>query len=137
MWSSYVDDAFNCQLEYPVSVFKQIRDEEEGPVRFAGPEPEIYFRVMGAENPSRWTVGDIKTKYLSHDIPDEITYERIKGQFLVLSGYRGEGIFYTKVSLSEDGRIACILEIAYPRQDKIRFDRIVTRMSRSFSAHGA
>jgi hypothetical protein len=65
-------------------------------------------------------------------MPGDITYNRTKSSFLVLSGYRGRDIFYTKVAVSPDRRVACILDITYPRSLKRQFDGIVTRMSRSF-----
>jgi hypothetical protein len=66
-------------------------------------------------------------------MPGSVVYERTKERFLVLSGYRNGNIFYTKVVVSNDRRVACILDITYPRAMKEQFDRIVTRMSRSFS----
>jgi hypothetical protein len=66
-------------------------------------------------------------------MPGDITYQRTKGTFLVLSGYREGNIFYTKVAVSDDRSIACILDITYPQSLKRQFDRIVTRMSRSFT----
>jgi hypothetical protein len=132
-WSVYLDDDYGCRLEYPSSVFAAGPRELDDPLQFSGPNEETYFRILGVDNASGRTPADIKAEYLRSNIPDEITYERTKREFLVLSGYRGESIFYTKVSVSKDGKIACILEITYPRKDKRKFDDIVTRMSRSFA----
>lgn len=131
-WSAHWDDD-GCRLEYPSSVFAAREPEPEGPHHFSGPNEGTNFRVLGVDNTSRRTPADIKAEYLRSNIPGEITYERTKREFLVLSGYRGESIFYTKVSVSKDGKMACVLEITYPREDKRKFDGIVTRMSRSFT----
>ena len=133
-WAEYVENSYNCRLLYPTAVFAEPEDSTAVPRVFPGANPQTYFRIMGAENTSRWTPADIKAKYLESGAPGRITYERTKGTFLVLSGYRGESIFYTKVSVSKDEKTACILEITYPRADKRDFDAIVTRMSRSFTA---
>ena len=87
--------------------------------------------------------------HLLHDLPKEgppkvwevkkgnaYTSPAIEGDFLVLSGLRGSNVFYIKVAVSNGGRNICILEVTYPRQVKIDFDAIVTRMSRSFAAGG-
>jgi serine/threonine-protein kinase len=132
-WSVYYDHQYGCQLEYPSFVFAADQREPDDPHSFSGPNHETYFRILGVDNPSGRTPADIKAEYVRSNIPGEITYERTKREFLVLSGYRGDSIFYTKVSLSKDGKIACILEITYPRNDKTKFDTIVTRMSRSFA----
>jgi len=131
-WKVYWDEARGCRLEYPAALFSQDTREQGKPHKFSSADQSIYFRVMGAENTSNWTPQDIREKYLQADMPGNITYERTRGRFLVLSGYRGGNIFYTKVTVSGDQHTACILDITYPRSLKKQFDGIVTRMSRSF-----
>jgi hypothetical protein len=131
-WEIYEDAEHGCRLEYPGALFSRDAEEPGQPQRFSGEDDSTYFRVMGAENKSKWTPADIKDKYLRADMPGDITYQRTKDEFLVLSGYREELIFYTKVAVSEDNQTACILDITYPRSRKKEFDGIVTRMSHSF-----
>jgi hypothetical protein len=131
-WEVYGDQDHGCHLEYPTALFNPDSEQPGEPQRFSGNDESVYFRVMGAENTSEWTPQDIKNKYLRANMPGDVTYERTKDEFLVLSGYRDGGIFYTKVAVSDDQRTACILDIAYPRSLKQQFDGIVTRMSRSF-----
>jgi hypothetical protein len=131
-WGVYRDEARGCRLHYPKALFSLDTREQGKPHRFSSSDQNIYFRIMGAENTSKWTPQDIREKYLRADMPGDITYERTRGRFLVLSGYRGGNIFYTKVAVSGDQRTACILDITYPKSLKKQFDGIVTRMSRSF-----
>lgn len=132
-WTIYQDSVSDCQLEYPNSVFTQEPlDVEEDIQRFSGPDDQTYFRLRAVENEERLTPAQIKAKYLQSDIPGELVYERMRPDFLVLSGYRNDSIFYTKVAVSRDEKAICILEITYPRNAKQQFDDIVTRMSRSF-----
>jgi len=133
-WSRYSDGAHGCRLDYPTSVFSAGAASADGTRLFAGPDKDTFFRVMGVDNKHSMTPAQIKAKYLRADIPGDLIYERTKGDFLVLSGRRGSNIFYIKVALSNDGQKICILEVTYPKQVKIDFDAIVTRMSRSFSA---
>jgi hypothetical protein len=131
-WGVYEDVEHGCRLDYPRALFSRDPEEPGEPQRFSGEDDSTFFRVMGAENTSKWTPADIRQKYLRADMPGDITYERTKSEFLVLSGYREEAIFYTKVAVSDDHHVACILDITYPRSRKKEFDRIVTRMSHSF-----
>jgi hypothetical protein len=131
-WGVYNDEVHGCRLEYPLGLFSRDPEEPGEPQRFSGDDESTYFRVMGAENAARWTTSDIKNKYLRADMPGDVTYQRTKREFLVLSGYRDEGIFYTKVVVSDDQHTACILDITYPRSRKKEFDPIVTHMSYSF-----
>jgi hypothetical protein len=131
-WDDYYDSAYGCRLDYPGALFSAESSEPGKPKRFSASQEDIYFRVLGMENVSSWTPQNIKEEYLNANMPGDVTYQRTKDEFLVLSGYRGSNIFYTKVAVSEDRRIVCILDITYPRSLKKRFDGIVTRMSHSF-----
>jgi hypothetical protein len=134
-WAVYHDSIYDCRLEYPSFLFTQEPlDLTQEAQRFSGPNTQTYFRVMGVNNKDGLTPEGVKAKYRRSDVPGEIVYERTTSDFLVLSGYRGDSIFYTKVSLSADERNICILEITYPRGEKRTFDDVVTRMSRSFVA---
>jgi hypothetical protein len=132
-WTVYRDSLYGCRLEYPNSRFSQEPlDLAQNFQKFSGSNAQTFFRVMGVENKDKLDPAGVKARYLSADVPGEIVYERTKPDFLVLSGYRGDSIFYTKVAESADQRIICIFEITYPRNAKKAFDDIVTRMSRSF-----
>jgi hypothetical protein len=131
-WDDYRDSAYGCRLDYPRALFSADPPEPGEPQRFSASDDDIYFRVLGVENSSSWTPEDIKEKYLNANMPGDVTYQRTKDDFLVLSGYRDGNIFYTKVAVSDNRRIACILDITYPPSLKQQFDGIVTRMSRSF-----
>jgi len=132
-WTVYRDSLYGCRLEYPNSLFRQEPlDIAENFQKFSGSDAQTFFRVMGVENKDKLDPAGVKARYLSADVPGDIVYERTKPDFLVLSGYRGDSIFYTKVAESADQRTICILEITYPRKAKKAFDDVVTRMSRSF-----
>jgi hypothetical protein len=130
-WRVYDDIEHGCELEYPATIFAA----DAG--RFSSSDENVYFRILGTVNPAGWTPAEIKRKYLSSSMPGKVVYERTKDEFLVLSGYRNGNIFYTKVVVSDDRRVACILDLTYPRAMKRRFDGIVTRMSRSFDVASA
>jgi hypothetical protein len=133
-WQVYRDTIYECRLQYPSSVFVQdpLDVAQEGQ-RFSGTDETIYFRVLGFKNSTELSAAQIKAKYFAASVPGDVVYERTKTEFVVLSGYRDDSIFYVKVSLSPDKRTACVLEIVYPRKSKNAFDGIVTRMSRSFA----
>ena len=130
-WTLYEDNEFGCVLDYPASLFSPEASNPDQPRRFSSENSDAYFRIQGVENANGWSPRAIREKYLSADMPGDVTYDRTKSDFVVLSGYRGESIFYTKVAVSTDRSSACIFEITYPRVQKKAFDKIVTRMSRS------
>jgi hypothetical protein len=130
-WTIYQDPDFSCLLDYPAGLFRRQAVPQGKPRLFSSRDGHAYFRIQGMENADRWSPQKIKEKYLSADIPGDVSYDRTRSDFVVLSGHRGANIFYTKVAVSSDRLSACILEITYPRKKKGALDRIVTRMSRS------
>lgn len=134
-WTFYEDDDFGCVLDYPAGLFSPDASSPDEPKRFSSKNADVYFRIQGVENADGWTPQAIRERYLSADIPGDVTYDRTRSDFVVLSGYRGENIFYTKVAVSADRSSACVFEITYPREQKRAFDRIVTRMSRSLRSN--
>ena len=133
-WVELKDDLYGCSIIYPGNVFRGDVAVPGRPLKFSGPNDETYFQVMGSANAEGLSPRAIKERYFGDAVPGDVTYESAKGGFLVVSGYRGESIFYTRLQISDDGTKLCILEITYPRKDKAAFDEIVTRMSHSFSA---
>jgi hypothetical protein len=130
-WTIYKDAGFGCVLDYPAGLFSPEAVPPGKPRLFSSRDGAAYFRIQGVENADRWSPQTIREKYVSANIPGDLTYNRTRSDFVVLSGHRGENIFYTKVAVSSDRLSACILEITYSRAQKNAFDRIVTRMSRS------
>jgi len=134
-WSEYRDAVYDCRLEYPTALFEQDDfDAAQKFQRFSGRNAQTYFRVMGIDNKDKLTAQNIRKKYLTAQVDGDVVYQRAKSGFLVLSGFRGNTIFYTRVALSRDQRRICILEVTYPRRDKAAFDDAVKRMSHSFIA---
>jgi hypothetical protein len=131
-WAAYRED--KCRLKFASSVFTRARTDTENFQRFSGPNKDPYFRVIGLPNEDRLTPTEIRAEYLKKRGTTNLVYEHTKRDFLVLSGFRGQNIFYTKIAVSPDNRTICVLHISYPRKAKRAFDAIVKRMSRSFAA---
>ena len=62
--------------------------------------------------------------------PDErVTYQQRGRNWFVVSGYRGDEIFYRRVNLACHGSRWHSIELVYPREDKRRMDATVTSIS--------
>ena len=123
-----------CTLDYDRSAFVVSSIDSENYRRFSRPDPETYFRVTALANDENMTPEKIRNGYLLKRGRKDLVYDLTKGQFLVLSGYRGQNIFYTKIALSGDNKTICVLDIFYPRKLRRSMDSEVTRMSQSFAA---
>jgi len=133
-WAIYKTDTHKCSLEYANSIFTRGEIDAENFQRFSGPNKDTYFRVTGLANEEHLTPREIRSEYKNSKGKNDLVYERTKSDFLVLSGFRGEQIFYTRIAVSPNNETICVLHIVYPRTAKRAFDPIVTRMSRSFTA---
>lgn len=65
---------------------------------------------------------------------ERITYLRRKRDWVAVSGFRGDRIFYRKVTLACGGGSWRHIAFEYPAQQKRAFDRLVTRVSHALAA---
>jgi hypothetical protein len=65
----------------------------------------------------------------------EITYEHEGRTWIVISGFKGNRIFYTKAMLACGGRAWHYVEFEYPATQKRDFDNFVTRSSKALGAY--
>jgi hypothetical protein len=68
---------------------------------------------------------------------ERITYERRGQTWIVVSGYRGNRIFYRKAMLACGGHKWHHLAFEYPAAEKRAFDRFVTRASYALKSYQA
>ena len=70
-----------------------------------------------------------------HHDHERITYERRGANWIVVSGYKGDRIFYRKAMLACSGQSWHHLAFEYPANQKEAFDQFVTRASYALSAY--
>lgn len=91
---------------------------------YGGMEMEVYGTHNALESTlsadMRETAGEI----------DRVTYKKMGRNWFVLSGYSGRNIVYIKKWLHNDEFY--VLQMIYPVSAKKIYDKIVTRISRSF-----
>lgn len=63
---------------------------------------------------------------------DELTYRPRGRSWFVLSGYRGDTIYYEKVMFSCRGRVVNVFAITYPVNERDIYDPVVERMENVF-----
>lgn len=60
---------------------------------------------------------------------ETVTYRQRGRDWNVVSGYRGDDIFYRRVSVACGGTRVHTIELNYPRSDKRKMDALVARVS--------
>ena len=87
---------------------------------------------MPGKMPTRETVASLKRRLVGADGYTDVTYSPSGSNWLVLSGYRGDNIFYEKYVFRGDTVHGFGVE--FPAAEKPRYSPIIERMEDSFRA---
>ena len=133
-WKLYANDRFGTVAEYPADRFHPGSPP-------ANSDGQRFTAADGAELRiyASWNIDDHKpttyeTSLRSGDSDyTDVTFRATGNNWLVLSGYRGDSIFYEKYIFvrGKDGGAIHALTVTYRRDTKPVYDPIVARMARS------
>lgn len=133
-WATYVNARFGTAVEYPADVLVPEPESENGDGhRFHSADGRASLTVFAGHNVTDMDLRALVRSAHADAAGDRITYERIGRRWFVLSGFRGENVFYRKLLLSPDGSVAHTLEIVYPASQKRLYDPLTARMANSLS----
>lgn len=125
--SQYCNGRFGFCVTYP-SYFGIEPDLDNGDGRIFFDRDGLRMVASGINNVLDESVKSLQASYL--DYFDEVTYRRIKNNWFVLSGYKGNNIVYIK-SWVGPGSINS-LHVEYPRDLKQTYDNILVQVVKSF-----
>ena len=121
-WVPQRDPHFGFRFSYPQTMFS----------RLEGERPSFHY-FASADSTAKFLVG--KSWLLANAGGyDEVTY-RLRGRsWFMLSGYRGDHIYYEKVMFSCAERVVNVYAISYPVAQRDLYDPVVERMEDNFRA---
>lgn len=99
-------------------------------IRFRSPDGSAALTMRDLTSSEQSPAGIIQPKP-----GEEVTYQTRGQNWWVLSGYRGEDIFYRRASFACDHRRVHVIELVYPRSLKRQFDPIVTSISHQLGSY--
>ncbi len=131
-WLAYRNARFGTTADVPKGWTMGAAPENEGGRVFTSPDKQAEIIVYGGyrafqkdqEFADRFAPGEGET----------VTYSKKGRDWVVVSGVKGDRIFYRRSLLSCKGAIWNNVSIEYPASQKKRFDPLVTRISRSLRA---
>lgn len=134
-WIEQRDPQFGYNYSYPEALFASVAgDGKPGFHYLAANASDAKFLVGAWDNRDGATPEHFKRWMIENAGGyEEITYQPRGRSWFVLSGYRGDQIYYEKVMFSCGERIVNILAIAYPVAERVQFDPVVERMEDRFS----
>jgi hypothetical protein len=135
-WTVFVEPEFGTRIDLPAAVFA----EPDGPAfrgagqQFTTPDGRATLAVYSQRNEDRATPAGYLRK--NFGVPrSALAYSRVTNDFFVVAGVDDGEIYYSRCNFSRraGGTLHCF-DIKYPQREKLAWDGIVTRMSRSLRA---
>jgi hypothetical protein len=102
--------------------------------RFVSPSGDAWL-ALSAQPADREPI-QVHIAHVRQHENERITYEREGQNWIVVSGYDGDRIFYRKAMLACGGQVWHHLAFEYPATQKRAFDDFVTRASYALQAYG-
>lgn len=130
-WQTYVNDRFGMRFDYPAYLFEPEPAPDNGDGRTFGSE-SARLQIHAFHNIEDETPASLRRRTIGSDGYDDVTYSPTGRTWLVLSGYRGERIFYEKFFFRDD--VISAFGIEFPADEKPFYSPIVERIEDSFRA---
>ena len=138
-WQTYRNHDHGFSLDYPADLFDR-RDKAafgEGVV-FSSDDGRRKLAIYGFHNGDELPMKTVRDIVVENYVDREITYERLKGNWLVLSGYEtidGEQmIFYNRLESNRAGNRFSAFEFTWPVAGREKIDPLLKRMTDSLGS---
>jgi hypothetical protein len=133
-WAMERDVDLGFHFSYPPELFQRTEGEgKPGFHYFVSDDSEAKFMVGAWNNEAGQTPSEFKNWLLANTGGyDEQTYMPRGRSWFVISGYRGDDIYYEKVLFSCAGGVVNVFAISYPKDERHVYDPVVERMEDSF-----
>jgi len=132
-WRTYENPRFGFAFTYPAHIFTPGQAPENGDgLSFYAPDEEAVISVWGSYNALdhrpksyfAWARDEV-------GVVDNITYKRLTKNWLVISGYKGNMVYYEKTIFSCNFQRMTSVSITYPASHKKDYDGMVGKITKS------
>ncbi len=134
-WQRFVDAEFGSQAVYPAHIFKALPPDPSIPgTSFVSTDGKAKLAIGSWSNGENESPTQFRDKLLSDARYATLTYRPRGRSWFVLSGFRGDKIYYEKVIYSCARRVVNAFAIMYPIAQRSLYDSVVERMEDHFRA---
>jgi len=130
-WQTYVNDRFGTSFAFPADIFTPSPPPENGDGRRFVAE-DATLEVYAWHNIDSENAASLKRRLVGSDGYTDVTYSPAGRSWLVLSGYRGDNIFYEKYFFRGDTVHGFGIE--FPADEKPFYAPIIEQIEDSFRA---
>ena len=133
-WETYRSERFGYSLLAPASVFEQRSETPDGRgVEFRSNDGLVKLKVLAANNADNISLSDYRAAVLRElSGGSRLSYGPMGQSWFVLSGVRGDSIYYQKVLFACGGHVINAFALTYPEQRRRDFDGIITTIEKNF-----
>jgi hypothetical protein len=134
-WADERDADLGFRFSYPTELFQRVDGDQKPSFHYYVSRDERAKFMAGAwNNEAGQTPSEFKQWLLSNAGGyDDTTYRPRGRNWFVMSGYRGDDIYYEKVIFSCGGKVVNVLAITYPSSLRQQYDPVVERMEDNFA----
>lgn len=133
-WSQQRDAVTGYRYAVPQAIFSPIEGDDRPAFNYFVSDDGRAKLMYGAwDKEADATPASLKRWMIENAGGEKnLTYEPRGKSWFVVSGYKGDLVYYEKVMFSCGNRIVSIFAIAYPKADRARYDPAVERMEDVF-----
>lgn len=133
-WVTYQNERFGYSFYYPTALFDAGQlPENGGGQSFISKDGRAKIVVFGTQNAENYTPAQYRKVILEEfGGYDKMDYSPTGQTWFVLSGFRGENIYYQKVMFSCGGKIINALSVTFPTAEKPAYERLVEIIEDNF-----
>jgi hypothetical protein len=130
-WTTYVNALSGASLTYPADLFQPLPPEEGGDnQRFVSRDGEAELEFIALPRAPGQTSRSLQQSLVGREGYEQVTYRPRGRSWFVLSGYRGDRIFYEKYMFA--GGSVQAFAIAYPQRLRHVYDPVVEAVESNF-----
>lgn len=128
-WRTYANDRFGATADFPAGWRMGPAPENDDGRVFTSPDGRATITISGSlASLPRAEMIDLMTK---PDAGETVDYKKVEKDRVVVSGRKGDQIYYSKSLLSCRGTVWNSVYLTYPAAEKKAFDPIVAHVAGS------
>lgn len=131
-WQIHSDPEYGTTALYPGHIFSPVPSPDIPGQSFLSADGRARMAIGAWDNEGNESPAVYRDRLLADPNHPNITYHPKGRSWFVVSGYRGDNIYYEKVMYSCGWRVVNAFGIVYPVSDRAIYDPIVERMEDSF-----
>ncbi len=134
-WTPYDNALYGYHVEYPAALFGPPLVSPEGDgISLVGHDGLADLYIFGFENAYGDDPESLANRLASVEDIADVTYRRVAGEWIVLSGYLTNGdIFYQRFEFADDRSGGSAFRLSYPESRREPFDGVIGQIGRSLT----